>query len=71
MAGQASLAVNQMTERGLWNRLAQNIAAINSYGFTNMKSSEVRAKAAECWLIVAELRMRGTQTQLELELGER
>lgn len=71
MAQAASLAVSRMTERGLWNRLAQDIAAINSYGFTNMKSSEVRAKAAECWLIVAELRMRGTQSQLDFELGQR
>lgn len=60
----ATLAVDRMSDAGLWRRLAQNHVEITRYGTTAMKASEVRAKAEECRRIAAELQLRGTQLEL-------
>jgi ribosomal protein L2 len=60
----ASLAVERMTDRGLWARLLANHVRLSSYGYVEMKSSEVRAMATECQAIALELKLRGVQLSL-------
>ena len=55
-----------MKDSALYARAFKDAAMLQSYGFTAMTSSEVRAMGAELYRILAELKMRGTQLALPL-----
>jgi hypothetical protein len=68
MAPMARLVPERMTDRQLHATLMRYLVEIESYGLSNIRASEVRARASAARAIALEQHQRGVQ--LGLGLGE-
>jgi|HubBroStandDraft_1064217.scaffolds.fasta_scaffold151308_2 hypothetical protein len=68
MPGKPVLEVKRMKYTALWQRLEDRALELETFGYVDMKSAQVRYIAREILEIGRELRMRGLQ--LDLPLGQ-
>lgn len=64
MSRRNALALDLMTEQGLWSRLSTNLWKLENHWTQNLNEREIRMMATECRDIVVELRRRQAQLAL-------